>query len=134
MEKGQKAKKKDTEEESNKIGTLSKLPSDIIIDILSRIPVKSLFDCRWNLSQEVLQVLEEFGGIMPQELVAKCPPRRAVDPKIELEPGTKPLALAGFSRWPLRREIRKAERMIHEMGFGSCVLRPCLVHVELVGI
>ena len=36
------------------------------------------------------QVLEEFGDVMPHELVAQVPPRRAVYHKIELEPGAKP--------------------------------------------
>ncbi|KAF8391085.1 hypothetical protein HHK36_023385 [Tetracentron sinense] len=49
MERGEEAKKKkgnsnDTEEEKD---SLSKLPRDILLDIFSRIPAKSLFDSRW---------------------------------------------------------------------------------------
>lgn len=33
------------------------------------------------------QVLEEFGDVMPHELVAQALPRRAVYHKIEFEPG-----------------------------------------------
>jgi hypothetical protein len=40
------------------------------------------------------QVLEEFGDVMPHELVAQALQRRAVYHKIEFEPGAKAPTLA----------------------------------------
>ncbi|KAE8729756.1 cytochrome P450 78A7-like [Hibiscus syriacus] len=65
-----------------------------------------------DLPPIIREVLEENKDVMPPELPNKLPPRREVDHKIELEPGTKPPALAPYRMAPpeleeLRRELKE---------------------------
>nr|XP_048324599.1 uncharacterized protein LOC125420961 [Ziziphus jujuba var. spinosa] len=63
------------------------------------------------ISPEVQTVLQEFKDMMPKELPKKLPPRREVDHKIELEPGSKPPAMSPYRMAPpeleeLRRQLK----------------------------
>lgn len=56
----------------------------------------------------VADILSEFCDVMPPELPKKLPPRRAVDHKIELEPGARPPAQAPYRMAPKElAELRK---------------------------
>ena len=45
---------------------------------------------------EISDVLTKYADLMPDELLKKLPPRRAVDHSIELEPGKQPPAKAPY--------------------------------------
>ncbi len=45
---------------------------------------------------EIPDVLTKYVDLMPDELLKKLPPRRAVDHSIELEPGKEPPAKAPY--------------------------------------
>ncbi|KAL0413714.1 UNVERIFIED_CONTAM: Transposon Ty3-I Gag-Pol polyprotein [Sesamum radiatum] len=49
-----------------------------------------------EVPNEVAKVLEEFKDVFPPELPKKLPPRRAIDPAIELKPGARPPAQAPY--------------------------------------
>nr|DAD29604.1 TPA_asm: hypothetical protein HUJ06_031072 [Nelumbo nucifera] len=60
----------------------------------------------------ITMALEEFQDVMPPTLPKKLPPRREVDHKIELEPGTKPPARPPYRMSPpelaeLRRQLKE---------------------------
>ncbi|XP_054800138.1 uncharacterized protein LOC129304486 [Prosopis cineraria] len=66
---------------------------------------------RETLPACIQEVLREHKHVMPDELLKKLPPRREVDHQIELEPGTKPPALAPYRMSPpelaeLRRQLQ----------------------------
>ena len=49
---------------------------------------------KMEIPDAIVDILEEFHDVMPLELLKTLPQRRAVDYKIELESGAKPLARA----------------------------------------
>lgn len=49
-----------------------------------------------EVPDSVAEILREFDDVMPSELPKSLPPRRAVDHKIELEPGARPPAQAPY--------------------------------------
>jgi hypothetical protein len=55
-----------------------------------------------DVPEQVLELLEEFGDVMPPELPRTLPPKRAVDHKIKLLPGSIPPAQA-----PYRMSLKK---------------------------
>lgn len=55
----------------------------------------------------LVDILEEFTDVMSPELPKILSPRRAVDHKIVLEPGTKPPTKAPYRMAPLEAELRK---------------------------
>ncbi|KAG9447516.1 hypothetical protein H6P81_013644 [Aristolochia fimbriata] len=63
--------------------------------------------------KEITRVLEEYKYVMPKELPHHLPPRREVDHKIELEPGTRPLAKAPY--WMAPKELEELRRQLGEM-------------------
>lgn len=66
----------------------------------------------------VVELLEEFTDVMPPELPKTLPPRRSVDHKIELEPGTKPPAQAPYRMAPAElAELRKQLEDLLEAGY-----------------
>ncbi len=66
-----------------------------------------------NLPKEVGKVLTEFQDVMPSELPKKLPPRREVDHKIELEPGTLPPAKAPYRMAP--PELEELKRQLKDL-------------------
>ncbi|XP_077242396.1 uncharacterized protein LOC143882895 [Tasmannia lanceolata] len=69
----------------------------------------------------IKDVIEEFKDVMPEKLPKKLPPRRAVDHKIELEPGSIPPARAPYRMAPPElAELRRQLNELLEAGF----LRP----------
>ncbi|XP_054818995.1 uncharacterized protein LOC129318287 [Prosopis cineraria] len=66
----------------------------------------------------VTHVLVENQDIMPAELPKKLPPRREVDHEIELEPGTRPPAMAPYHMAPPElEELRKQLKELINAGF-----------------
>ncbi|XP_077237328.1 uncharacterized protein LOC143879007 [Tasmannia lanceolata] len=69
----------------------------------------------------IKDVIEEFKDVMPEKLPKKLPPRRAVDHKIEPEPGSIPPARAPYRMAPPElAELRSQLNELLEAGF----LRP----------
>lgn len=70
------------------------------------------------IPREVGVLLEEFKGVMPDKLPWGLPPRRAVDHKMELEPGTVPPARAPYRMAPPElAELRRQLDDLLESGF-----------------
>ncbi|XP_068649054.1 uncharacterized protein [Aristolochia californica] len=70
------------------------------------------------MSLEIEKVLSEFKDVMPPELPKRLPPRREVDHQIELEPGSRPLALAPYRMSPPElEELRRQLRELMDAGF-----------------
>lgn len=66
----------------------------------------------------VVELLEEFTDVMPPELPKTLPPRRTVDHKIELEPGTKPPTQAPYRMALVElAELRKQLEELLEAGY-----------------
>ena len=66
----------------------------------------------------VRKVLEEFKDVMPPELPKRLPPRREVDHVIELEPGSRPPAMAPYRMAPPElEELRKQLKELLDAGF-----------------
>nr|GEU97649.1 putative retrotransposon Gag domain, aspartic peptidase domain protein [Tanacetum cinerariifolium] len=64
------------------------------------------------------RVLDEFKNVMRKELPKKLPPRREVDPTIELESGSKPLAKAPYRMPPPElEELRKQLKELMDAGY-----------------
>lgn len=85
----------------------------------------ALIEIKPGVAQEVpdtvAKVLDDFKDVMPPELPKTLPPRRAVDHKIELEPGARPPAQAPYRMGPAELvELRKQLADLLESGF----LRP----------
>ena len=59
------------------------------------------------------ELLEEFADTMPSELPKELPPRRAIDHRIELEPGAVPPAKAPYKMGP--RELEELRKQLNEM-------------------
>ena len=66
--------------------------------------VAALIEIKERQSMEVpdsvVSILKEFKDVMPAELPKELPPRRPIDHKIELMPGTKALAQAPYRMSP----------------------------------
>lgn len=61
-----------------------------------------------EFSDQVAQLLERFADMMSPELLKELPPRRAIDHKIELLPGSQCPARAPYRMSPLElAELRK---------------------------
>ncbi|XP_068658021.1 uncharacterized protein [Aristolochia californica] len=76
---------------------------------------------------EVEKVLSEFKDVMPPELPKRLPPRREVNHQIELEPGSRPPALAPYRMSPPElEELRRQLRELMDAGF----IRPSKALVE----
>lgn len=56
------------------------------------------------IPKEIEKVLHEYKEVMPLKLPKKLPPRREVNHKIELEPGTTPPAKAPYRMAPPKLE------------------------------
>ncbi|CAM8882847.1 unnamed protein product [Rhodiola kirilowii] len=69
--------------------------------------------CQVEIPKEVAAVLEEFKDVLPAEILKKLPPRREVDHAIELEPGTKPLAMGAYRMAP--PELAELRRQLNEL-------------------
>ncbi|OAY69867.1 PHD finger protein MALE MEIOCYTE DEATH 1 [Ananas comosus] len=70
------------------------------------------------ISQEIPQVLEEFGDVMPHELVAQALQRRAVYHKIEFEPRR-----AEEERTPTRHRMRPCSHSFLSPCHGESTIR-----------
>lgn len=66
-----------------------------------------------ELPHAIQKVLKEYEDVMPNELPKKLPPRREVDHQIELEPGTKPPALAPYRMAP--PELAELKRQLKDL-------------------
>ncbi|XP_059625412.1 uncharacterized protein LOC132268599 [Cornus florida] len=66
-----------------------------------------------EVPDSVAEILEEFAEVMPPELPKQLPPRRAVDHKIELEPGARAPAQAPYRMAPL--ELAELRRQLDEL-------------------
>lgn len=71
-----------------------------------------------SLPDEIKGVLEDFADVMPAKLPDRLPPRRAVDHKIKLLPGSKPPALRPYrlSQVELAELKRQLEELV-SMGY-----------------
>ncbi|KAL2923900.1 Retrovirus-related Pol polyprotein from transposon 17.6 [Bienertia sinuspersici] len=75
-------------------------------------------DVTMEVPNDIAAILEEYKGLMPEELPKKLPPRRAVDHAIELEPGARPPAKAPYRMGPSElAELRKQLDGLIEAGF-----------------
>ncbi|XP_059437724.1 uncharacterized protein LOC132170646 [Corylus avellana] len=63
--------------------------------------------------EQVLSLLEEFEDVMPPELPKTLPPRRNVDHRIELLPGSTPPARAPYRMSP--KELAELQRQLTEL-------------------
>jgi hypothetical protein len=71
-----------------------------------------------DVPEEVVEFLEEFKDVMPAELFKTLPPRRAVDHKIELLPGSTPPARVSYYMSPKELvELHKQLTELLEAGF-----------------
>ncbi|GKV44052.1 hypothetical protein SLEP1_g51279 [Rubroshorea leprosula] len=67
---------------------------------------------------KVQGILHKFEDVMPSELPKKLPPRREVDHAIELEPGSKPLAMGPYRMAPPElEELQKQLKELLDEGF-----------------
>ncbi|XP_059664093.1 uncharacterized protein LOC132309845 [Cornus florida] len=66
-----------------------------------------------EVPNSVAEILEEFAEVMPLELPKQLPPRRAVDHKIELEPGVRAPAQAPYRMAP--SELAELRRQLDEL-------------------
>ncbi|KAJ4717218.1 Retrotransposon protein, putative, Ty3-gypsy subclass [Melia azedarach] len=66
-----------------------------------------------DVPKEVDVVLKEFKDVMPEELPKRLPPRREVDHRIELEPGTKPPAMSPYRHAP--PELQELKKQLQEL-------------------
>lgn len=66
-----------------------------------------------EVPDSVAEILEEFADVMPPELPKQLPPRRAVDHKIELEPGARAPAQAPYRMAP--SELAELRRQLDEL-------------------
>ena len=65
----------------------------------------------------VVKILKEFKDVMPAELPKKLPPRRPINHKIELLPGTKAPAQAPYRMPPVELlELRKQLKELLDAG------------------
>lgn len=70
------------------------------------------------MPKEVLPVLDDFGDVMPPELLNKLPLRREVDHVIELESSAKPPAGVSYRLAPPKlEELRKQLKELLKDGF-----------------
>jgi hypothetical protein len=61
-----------------------------------------------EVPKEIASVLQQFEDVRPPQLPKKLPPRRAIDHRIELVPGTKPPSQAPYRMSPMElAELRK---------------------------
>ncbi|KAL2898903.1 Transposon Ty3-I Gag-Pol polyprotein [Bienertia sinuspersici] len=75
-------------------------------------------DVTMEVPNDIAAILEEYKGLMPEELPKKLPPRRAVDHAIELEPGARPPAKAPYRMGPSELAgLRKQLDGLIEAGF-----------------
>ncbi|KAK9090981.1 hypothetical protein Sjap_024158 [Stephania japonica] len=66
----------------------------------------------------VVEMLEDFGDVMPAELPKQLPPKREIDHEIELIPGSKPPAQAPYRMAPKElEELRKQLQELLDAGF-----------------
>ncbi|KAJ4729345.1 Retrotransposon protein, putative, Ty3-gypsy subclass, partial [Melia azedarach] len=71
-----------------------------------------------DVPKEVDVVLKEFNDVMLEELPKRLPPRREVDHRIELEPGTKPPAMSPYRHAPLElQELKKQLQELLDAGY-----------------
>jgi hypothetical protein len=66
-----------------------------------------------DVPEEVVEVLEEFGDVMPPELPKTLPPKRNVDHRIELLPGSLPPARAPYRMSP--KELVELQAQLTEL-------------------
>ncbi|KAL0385853.1 UNVERIFIED_CONTAM: RNA-directed DNA polymerase [Sesamum radiatum] len=69
----------------------------------------------------IKKLLKEFEDVMPDELPRKLPPKRAVDPEIELVPGTKPPTRAPYRM--TQPELVELRKQLKDM-LGSGIIKP----------
>ena len=70
-------------------------------------------DVEWEVPSVMLDVLWRYEDVMSDQLSKQLPPRRAVDHRIELVPGTKPPAHAPYKISPL--ELGELRRQLDEL-------------------
>lgn len=78
-------KKGFNKKESCYLAILKQSPDEEVLDPISK-----------EAPKEIQVVLMDYKDLMPKELPKKLPPRREVDHRIELEPGTKPPSMAPY--------------------------------------
>ena len=70
-----------------------------------------------EVPDSVVKILKEFSDVMPAELPKELPPRRPIDHKIELLPGTKAPAQAPYRMSPAELlELRKQLKELLDAG------------------
>jgi hypothetical protein len=72
-----------------------------------------------DVLEQVLHLLEEFGDVMPPELPRTLPPKRAVDHRIELLPGSMPPAQAPYRMSP--KELAELQKQLTELLEASFI-------------
>ncbi|KAK8646204.1 hypothetical protein V6N13_119998 [Hibiscus sabdariffa] len=82
------------------------------------LPVRTDGSATSVLPRGIRRVLEEYQDVMPDQLPYGLPPRRSVDHKIELLPGTKPSARCPYRMSPPElAELRKQLDELLQGGF-----------------
>jgi len=66
-----------------------------------------------EVPKEIVSVLQQFEDVMSPQLLKKLPPRRAIDHRIELVPGTKPSSQAPYRMLPM--ELAKLRKQLEEL-------------------
>lgn len=75
------------------MASLIKIKPDIVVEV----------------PDSMVEFLEEFANMMPPESPNELPPRRAVDHKIELEPGAKPPVKAPYRMPTVTGTVSKSD-------------------------
>jgi hypothetical protein len=71
-----------------------------------------------DVPKEIASIVQQFEDVMPPQLPKKLPPRRAIDHRIELVPGTKPPSQAPYRMSPMElAELRKQLEELIDSGF-----------------
>ena len=66
-----------------------------------------------EIPNNILAVLDEYKDVMLKELPKKLPPRRELDHKIELQPGSKPPAGVPYRMAP--PELEKLKKQVKDL-------------------
>ena len=71
-----------------------------------------------EVPDQVAELLRDFADVMPSELPKNLPPRRAIDHRIELLPGSSPTSRPPYIMSPLElAELRKQLNELLEAGY-----------------
>ena len=74
-----------------------------------------------EVPKKIASVLQQFADVMLPQLPKELPPRRAIDHRIELVPGTKPPSQAPYRMLPI--ELANLRKQLEEL-IDSRFVRP----------